>query len=536
MAAVTLIFPPLIESNFGSYYPSTAVLSAFLKEHGIQCRQIDLNESFAELLVGDRMLGKLGSGQVEGVPEDSIIAAMARWASRSTHHFYDAGGRHLFGTDRFGPDDDYAYVMDILARPFFIEADATALRSVAPRQHPMATYRDFYLRSNIVERLPSATALVGISVPMGPQLVPALLLADYLKAAHPNVPIVFGGPTLSLMAVSDIETLLRCHRCVDCVVRFDGEYPLLDLTRQALDGQWHPDTVAGVSYLDGDEVLHNSPGPGPRLDALPPPDYPPDALSQLAEPILGITQARGCYWGKCDYCDFVELFHGSPPFRTRRPTAFVNEIEQLLQLTGVKRFLFITESIPPAFARKTCRLLLDRGLQIKWRSFAMVDRRFDRELLALMVAGGCEFLAVGLESMNTRVLKLVHKSADRGDNIRFLRDARDVGMRLRINLIPDLPSTTYEEALRALADIEELAECFEGVNVFPFEPTRSSNVGRHPEQFGLVPTVPSAFEGLTQYALNHLHSIDPGMADDQREEIHRRYDEFAGAIRRRNAP
>ena len=32
---VALIFPPLVETNFGSYYPSTAVLAGYLASVGI---------------------------------------------------------------------------------------------------------------------------------------------------------------------------------------------------------------------------------------------------------------------------------------------------------------------------------------------------------------------------------------------------------------------------------------------------------------------------------------------------------------------
>src|SRR6266571_3605499 len=116
----------------------------------------------------------------------------------------------------------------------------------------------------------------------------------------------------------------------------------------------------------------------------------------------------------------------APAFRGRRPENFVDEIEWLIDQSGIRRFRFITESIPPAFARRACRLLLNRGIHLRWHSFAMVDRRFDRDLLALMVEAGCDHLTIGLETMNARVLKLVHKSADREENLRFLRDAREV--------------------------------------------------------------------------------------------------------------
>jgi hypothetical protein len=529
--AVALIFPPLIESSFGSFFPSTAVLSAFLKDHGIATVQYDLNQEFAGFLMGDRMLADLGAGRIPGVIANSAVAGVARWAARNKGRLFDERGR-LRG--RPGGDGEFGYVAEMLSQPFHLDADAGDASRLQDR-HPADAYHRFFTETGIAGRLPAEVGLVGVSVPMGPQLLPALLLAAHLKDVRPDVRLVLGGPTLSLMDESDLATLLRTNRAVDCVVRFDGEFPLLELAEQVIAGRWAPEGVPGVSCVRGDEVAHTPPAPGPDLNRLPPPDYPPAALDGLAEPILAVIQARGCYWGKCDYCDFVELFHGSPPFRGRRPDNFVDEIEGMVERTGIRRFRFITESIPPAFARRACELIVERGLKVRWSSFAMVDRRFDRDLLALMVEAGCDFLVIGLETTNTRVLQLVHKSADREENLRFLRDAREVGMRLTINLIPDLPTTTYDEAMSSLADVEMLADCIEQISIFPFEPTRSSNVGRHPERFGLVPAGRQG-AGMTQYALNHLDSVDPAMTDEERAEVIRRYSGFAAAVNHRAAP
>src|SRR5262249_43364503 len=148
---------------------------------------------------------------------------------------------------------------------------------------------------------------------------------------------------------------------------------------------------------------------------------------------------------------------------------------------------------------------------------------------------GCDHLIVGLETMNTRVLKLVHKSADREENLRFLRDARDVGMRLTVNLIADLPSTTYEEAEESLVEIRAMSDCIENVSVFPFDPTRSSKVGRSRERFGLIEAPASGSVGTAQYGLNHYDSIDRAMTPAQRVKFHRQYRAFEAEIQRRNA-
>ncbi len=522
---VCLIFPPLVESNFGSLYPAPAVLAAYLAEHGIASMQEDLNEQFAEFLLDPPMLSALGGGEMARVEPDSLAAAAARWSSRNRGRLLDEAGRH-----HFGPDSSHGFLLEILAQPFSVDPDPSVLGGVDVDSELSRFYLQAFEWSGIVGRLAASTRLIGVSVAMGPQLVPALVLTNLLKAHLPDARIVLGGPAISLMADQDIDTMLAAQPSVDCAVRFDGELPLLELAKQAVGGEWDPAAVPGVSVWQADKGHHRPPSPGPGLNELPYPCYPRDALDRLANPTLSITQARGCYWGKCDYCDFVELYGGSAPFRGRHPDRFTDEVERMVADFGVRRFNFVTESIPPAFARRMSAQFLDRGIDVSWNSFAMVDRRFDRELLALMVEAGCEFLVIGLETMITRVLKLVHKSADRAENFRFLRDARATGMRLRINLIPDLPSTTYAESLAALADMEELTDCFESVSVFPFEATRSSNVGRNPSQFGLIQLDASGVKGQSQYALNHLHNVDPGMTDEERADVHRRYRQFANRI------
>jgi hypothetical protein len=133
--------------------------------------------------------------------------------------------------------------------------------------------------------------------------------------------------------------------------------------------------------------------------------------------------------------------------------------------------------------------------------------------------------------MDSRVLGLVHKSADAAQNIGFLQDAAAVGLRLKINLIPDLPTTSYADALEALAAFERYAECVDDVSVFPFEPTRSSRIGRSPAAFGLTVDSTASAEGQAQDALNHLRSADPAMTSDERLDVYARYAALANRVK-----
>jgi hypothetical protein len=104
---------------------------------------------------------------------------------------------------------------------------------------------------------------------------------------------------------------------------------------------------------------------------------------------------------------------------------------------------------------------------------------------------------------------------------------------VEVNLIPDLPSTTRQEALEGLADLESVADCMTEANVIPFEPTRSSRVGRAPSQFGLIAADGPGHSGHAQLALNTLAATDPAMTVAERAEVFRAYRAFAADVNAR---
>lgn len=534
MKAVTvvLVLPPLIETNFGQIYPSTAVLAAYLQPRGFETMQVDLNTAFFHHLVSDDEL--TASAAASYARSTTGAVAAARWTGMRLENG-SLTRPEMFAAQRRDPLNA---VLRLLVVPYSVDPDSRVLAGSSGDPRLDGSYDRFF-----VDQVPCLIdgkrpeTLFALSVPMGPQLLPALrlssVLARWLEGSRSRV--VLGGPALSLLGEGELTCLLEHNRAVDCIVRFDGEGPLHALAEQMAAGEWAPERVPGASSLRGGQPCHVAPAPGPSLDTLSTPLYSEALLARAPLARLGVLQARGCYWGKCDYCDFVEVYKGSPPYRSRDVDLVVDDIRRLVERTGISRFRVITESIPPGFARALAERLCREPLPVQWSSFIMVDRRFDRDLLQLMAASGCDMLVVGLESMVTRALKLVHKAADREENIRFLTNAHAAGIGLHVNLIPDLPSTTREEALAGLVDLESVASYMTEANVIPFEPTRSSRVGRSPAQFGLLAATGPVHSGHAQFGLNTLPARDPAMTAEERAEVFHAYREFAATVNARSA-
>jgi hypothetical protein len=531
--SIVLVFPPIVTTGFGSYYPSIAVLAGHLKAANFNVSQIDLNQQLARHLLSVSELAAIGEGMLPGWVGPPLAAssqaAAARLLTKNIDAVIDIDGRITSTEGALG----VGFLLPIASKTLQVDESVRSILDRVAGSCPISEwYRSFYASSSVRSVIEDKSVkLLGISIPMGPQLLPSLLLVEFVKRERPDIRVVIGGATVSLMADADLDMLLREAPYLDAVVRYEGEGALLNLSRQLEAGRWSLGDVGNVSYVNPMGMVHHCPPiASPSLNELAFAEYSPELLSGLQDAEIGIIQTRGCYWGKCAYCDFVELYEGSPRYRTRSPESFVSEIEYQVKRHGVKKFSLITEAIPPSFSRRFSILMIEKGLNIRWNSFAMVDDHFTDEHFLLMRKSGCESLVIGLETMVDRVLSLVHKYASAAQNVSFLRRAKSARLSLAINLIPNLPTTTYKEALHALELLETVEDAIDTVSVFPFEATRSSRIGKNPGKYGLVPVVNQNASGQALFAANHLAVLDEGMNSDELERVLALYRAFADKV------
>lgn len=156
--------------------------------------------------------------------------------------------------------------------------------------------------------------LVGITVMPGPQVAPAIQIASAIRAAHPGVPIVWGGYFPTLYPEAAINSPY-----VDFVARGQGEETLLELLERLPDALHDPSTlreVRGLTWKEGGRIVHN-----PERPLRSPNDFPPLPYRRMGEvqPYLrpsflgartGVHQAAiGCRY-HCRFCGVVSMFNG----------------------------------------------------------------------------------------------------------------------------------------------------------------------------------------------------------------------------------
>jgi radical SAM superfamily enzyme YgiQ (UPF0313 family) len=268
----------------------------------------------------------------------------------------------------------------------------------------------------------SSADLVGLST-ITSTAPRAYAMADELRER--GVPVVMGGAHPTFLPDEALE-----H--ADFAVRGEGEEAIVELL-EALDGKRPMNTVAGLSYRDGEAIVHNpSRELCPDLDSHPSPD-----LSLIVgfgsgtrsffkhNPIIPVITSRGCPFN-CKFCSVTTMFGRKYRFRSTEKV-----LEDIRPYTD--RTIFFYDDNFTANKERTKQLLrrmIEEGITSQWTAQVRVDVARDDELLHLMERSNCFAVYVGFESINPRTLELYSKGQTLEDITESIKKFHEHGIRI----------------------------------------------------------------------------------------------------------
>jgi hypothetical protein len=146
--------------------------------------------------------------------------------------------------------------------------------------------------------------VIGISIGTQMQLLAGLTFCKMIKETFPNVHVVVGGNVITRLQ----EELPHHERffteVFDSAILYEGEHALLWLI-EALNGEREMASVPNLMYRDASGVRQNKEIYTEKTTALPIPDFDGLPLDHYFVPelIIPYLATRGCYWGRCTFCD-----------------------------------------------------------------------------------------------------------------------------------------------------------------------------------------------------------------------------------------
>ncbi|MBX6422860.1 RiPP maturation radical SAM C-methyltransferase [Thermosulfurimonas sp. F29] len=329
--------------------------------------------------------------------------------------------------------------------------------------------------------------VAGFSVCLN-QLTLSLWAANLLKREHPHLVIVFGG---ALCAGELGRSLLEAFPFIDFVINREGERPLAVLIR-ALSRGGPEEDLPGIFFRKEGRVRG-----GGEL-TLPPEEIPSpvydDYFQELNHlppekrffPLIPLEASRGCWWGKCHFCNLNLQWCG---YRRRPLRAVLRDIRLHAQ-AGLLDFAFMDNCLDRKEALTLFEELSRDGRD--YRFFAELRAIYSAEEFRLLRRGGLYWVQIGIEALSTSLLRRLGKGTTAMANVAAMRHCEEAGLELSANLICHFPGTTEDEIRETLTALDY---------VFPFRPLQTvsfwlgyeSPVFQNPERFGLRRIYPHPF-------------------------------------------
>ncbi len=326
-----------------------------------------------------------------------------------------------------------------------------------------------------------ACDLAGFSICLN-QLTPSLHAIRTLKTRYPRLAIVAGGSSCS----GEMGRALLSHVPeIDFVVSGEGEKPLLSVTqflqgKTALPGPgvYYRDGAVAVAGCGSDQVQD--------LDALPVPDYDDyfACLGKVAPdapflPTLPVEFSRGCWWGKCRFCNLNIQWHG---YRKKTTARMLTEIAGLSDRYASIDLAFADNALPPKAAEELFRGMAGMGRD--FNVFAELRAEEHARALSVMRRAGLRKVQVGIEALSTPLLKRMGKGTTAIQNIEIMRHCEEVDIIESGNLIAMFPGSTPEEVQETLDNLDFVWP-FHPLTIVPFWLGYGSPVHCSAKDYGL---------------------------------------------------
>lgn len=325
--------------------------------------------------------------------------------------------------------------------------------------------------------------LVGFSVCFN-QLLSSLTAAKALKKKYPDIPVVFGGSTCAPDVAS---SLLENFSQIDYVICGEGEKPLVNLC-EFLAGRTN-DLTSETKCADD---RNNSRGQALKvgqidnLSKLPLPDSQ-DYFDEMrvvfkGEPFipeLPIEFSRGCWWGKCTFCNLNLQWCG---YRFKKAEQVLSEIISLSDKYECLDFNF-TDNVLPV---KDSFLFFEKLAEYKrdFRIFAEIRIPQNPDHLSVYKKGGLDTVQVGIEALSNSLLDRMQKGNLVIENIAVMKNCLYCGINLEGNLITEFPGSTQDEVDETLDNLDYVLP-FSPLSTATFFLGLGSPVDQDPKHFGV---------------------------------------------------
>jgi len=485
---VVLIFPP-VSTHVGSPPAALSSLSQYLTEHGTDVLIRDFNIDFLHYFLNhlnelkDTLRDDLERrlvGERTKIPYKDLqlllrisIPIICRLQKVQT-------SKLLHRTIR---DITNAYFLDYLFHESnHLRANFSEISSLVDMKSSDSVLTDFLecYQWDYID-------LVSFSLLSESQFPYAMLIAQNLRAAHPHIRIVVGGPYITEIFPNILRSK-SIFEYFDYLVVHEGESALLEILAEIKDS--HPVSHANVFSLQRTDPIQRhfkvediKSLPRQNFSGFNLETYKPWDIS------LPVYSSKGCTWCKCAFCSINQILH----YREREISSFVEGMIEIMRNTGISHFQISDEDIYPLRLKQLAEKILELSpFPLRWSIQTRFYPALDRELLSLLREAGCYSIEFGLESGSKKILKKIRKGISLEIVRRIIADCESVGMGMILNCMIGFPSEEEADAEKLVAFLDEIRARHPNLditcNTQIVKIYKNSDFGKFPTHYGIEAT------------------------------------------------
>lgn len=370
-------------------------------------------------------------------------------------------------------------------------------------------FRKFY-ENKIDEILNKKADFIAISLNSSSQIIPGLTLTYMLKKktkAHINI----GGNFFGRIAdeLSRHKEFFKIF--ADSVSIEEGEGPIVEVAKY-INGINSIKDVPNLLYYENGCVHQNEKMKPIKLDNMANMDLSDFDFSKYFSPeiVIPYQSSRGCYWGKCSFCD--QDFGQN--FNVKKTDKVISEFKEFKEKYNITSFEFIDESVSPAYLKELSSKLEENKLNINFFIDARLETDFTKEILNSAHKNGLQMILWGLESGSEEVLKLINKGIDLNKRFDILRDSKEAGIWNFAFIFFGFPTETKEDAKKTVEMLIKNNDIIHSYGRSVFTMGRHAKLAKEPKKYGITKIYPAEDEfspnikfealGMNQFELKEI--------------------------------
>ncbi len=262
---------------------------------------------------------------------------------------------------------------------------------------------------------------------------------------------------------------------IDVVVSGEGENVIASIIKEKLSGNLPARYIAG-------ETVKN-------MDALPVPDFSDyfraiESETWRDKTNLVVESSRGCWWGVKSHCTFCGLNGSNMAFRSKTPKRFAAELADLRAKHKRNTFVMSDNIMDMNYINGLFPLLKEdkEGFKI----FYETKSNLKKEQISKMSEAGVVYIQAGIESLSTKVLRLMGKGTTFLQNLQTLKWCKEAGIGVAWNFLYGFPGEEKSEYTKLIEILPTLVHLPFPAGSGQIRMDRFSLYWRSPERYGLI--------------------------------------------------